>query len=99
MQGDGPPWRTSPRPKDPTGGVPAGVPCLSAASGGVGEILAAGDQQARSEAEAIQRRIEELRAQLYARPGVRYEDDPALHDELDRLIVRFVRLKWQRRDS
>ena len=56
------------------------------------------EQDPQSEAEVIRRRIEELRARLYQRPGVTYEDDPELHDELDRLIARFVRLKWRGRD-
>ncbi len=51
-----------------------------------------------SEAETVKRRIEELRRKLYARSGVRYEDDPDLHDELDRLILRYVQLtRWRRR--
>lgn len=45
-----------------------------------------------SEAEELKRRIEELRERLYAQPGVTYEDSPELHDELDRLIIRYVRL-------
>ncbi|MEW6048754.1 MAG: hypothetical protein AB1609_20145 [Bacillota bacterium] len=50
-----------------------------------------------SEAESVKRRIEELRQTLYTRTGVRYEDDPELHDELDRLILRYVQLTRRRR--
>ena len=51
-----------------------------------------------SEAETVKRRIEELRHKLYAHGGVRYEDDPGLHDELDRLILQYVQItRWRRR--
>lgn len=52
-----------------------------------------------SEAEEVRRRVEELRRKLYARAGVRYEDDPELHDELDRLILRYVQLTRRRRGA
>ena len=76
-----------------------GAGSLPIFSEGAGTSLGELDNNPQSEAEALRQRIEELRARLYRRPGVAYEDDPELHDELDRLIARFVRLNWAGRDA
>ncbi|WP_324717127.1 hypothetical protein U7230_02260 [Carboxydochorda subterranea] len=52
-----------------------------------------------SEAESVKRRIEELRTRLYAGVGVTYEENPQLHDELDRLILRYIQLSRRGRKA
>lgn len=76
------------------------LPAASAERAGDKGLIGEERAEARvSEAETVKRRIEELRRKLYTRTGVRYDDDPELHDELDRLILRYVQLTRRRRQA